>query len=203
MKQYFPKQFFQLMTQQPMDCKKILWKQSDPYTFTLSMCLYYEGGQWRHVTSRFDIRDLSYHVSSVFYENHSTLPEGNEITREQWDKKGFSVSSGTKAFSEIIPPNDTEALEWLESKDIIIEIKDKELIPKLKREVFFFLGALRQTIEDATDSEVSRNELAVNIDSVGVTKNANMLREFFDKNPNSKIWNLIWLIIQVSILYLH
>ena len=189
MKRYFPKQLFQLIKQNPIEGKKLYWRQSDPYTYTLSMCLYYEGGQWRHITTRFDIRDLSFHIGSVFYENHAVNPEGNEITRAQWDNLGYSISSGTKAFSEIIPPNDPEALEWLESKGIVIEVTHQENMSQLQSKTHYFLGLLRQTLEEASKSEAAKNMYLSTIEEVGITRNVNMLKEFFEKNPNSRIWN--------------
>jgi len=189
MKKYFPKQLFQLIKQKPIEGKKLYWRQSDPYTYTLSMCLYYEGGQWRHITTRFDIRDLSFHIGSVFYENHANSHEGSEITRAQWDDLGYSISSGSNAVSEIIPPNDPDALKWLESKGILLEVTQEENISQLQSKTHYFLGLLRQTLEESETSEVAKSMYLSTIEEVGITRNVNMLKEFFEKNPNSRIWN--------------
>jgi hypothetical protein len=186
---YFPKQFVQLFRMEKVEGDMIIWKQTDPFTFTCSMCLYYQGGQWRHVTVRYDLRNAEIDVSSVLYMNGSEEPEGNEIIRSEWDNLGYEIKN-TKgdAVSEIILPNCSMAMEWLERKGLILKVPLSEW-KKLRIQLARFIGSIRLAMQEQDKSQSTQDLLNSEIENVGINSNANLIRKYLERIPNNKIWN--------------
>lgn len=96
------------------------WAVLSPLTYRLSLAIFYDSGVWRDFSIYFNIeRGYSFH--STLYLNNAKPTESvpELITREEWDDRLFSISSGGKNYGEIIPLNHPPMIDWLLKNDLI------------------------------------------------------------------------------------
>lgn len=186
---YIPKQFLQLFKQEEMDGNKIIWKQVDTLNLSVSFCCYYEGGQWRHITSCVDLSSMYYTFSSVFYPNGSNVGEGSEITKSEWREKGYSIKNDGKSMSEIIPIHDPEALNWFAAKNIVEKVGHEEY-KGAGLKIARFLNTIGMYKKMSKESETYENQLNKIIENLGVMKNVAMVKEMLDKAKDYDEHNL-------------
>lgn len=186
--EYIPKQFMQMFMQEDIEGDAIYWRQTDPFTLAMSFCCYYEGGQWRHITVRMDLRNNHYTFASVLYQYKDESQSWKEITKEDWHSKGFMVENDGLIQSEIIPPNDSAALEWLVKKGVLAKTSDEKQLGTGKK-IAKFLSVLRIYSSMAKESEIYQSKLNEQIEFLGVMKNVSLLKDMLERNPNEKIWS--------------
>lgn len=185
---YIPKEMFQMLVGMEQLHKIPNWKMNSPKQIKMNFTMYYEGGQWRNFIVYYNLETFDYLFSCTYYfpENRSVI--GEEITKAEWDSKGYCVSTSKNAASEIIEPNDIKVLEWLKSKGVLLKITYENAII-ITKDYLDFEHKIREYIASGTAYDKQEADLLIQ-ERLGVSHNIKLFYKYLDKNPTSKILNM-------------
>ena len=183
---YVPKDIFKLLLQKkPLD--KIRWKMKAPNLLSSSFCMYYEGGQWRNIIVHYHLItfDYTFHVTYYYPSKRKTM--GKEITKEEWEKLGHSVSSSSNPAGEMLPPNTLKALQWLTKKGLLVKI-EKDVASLLTEDYRNFEMNVR--LYESVQNNYNKKQCMIMLgDCLTVSENIELFTKYLEQYPTKRVWN--------------
>ena len=185
---FIPKEMYKLTAKMEDIIHPIRWRMSSPEQMKVSFTMYYEGGQWRFFIVNYNLETFDYTFSCTYYYPQQRKSMGKEITKEEWDKKGYSVSNSNQTASEIIPPNDIECLEWLERKNLLIKVS-AENAAVITMNYKLFEQEAREHLE--AGKEFNKQELKIILqERIMMSKNIERFNKYLETVKTNSIINL-------------
>jgi len=182
---FIPTEMYLLIAKMTDIKEKIRWNLSGPDQIKLSFTMYYEGGQWRHFNISYNLETFDYTFSCVYYYPDHRVAMGEEITKEEWEKLGNSVSKSKNAAAEIIPPNDPECLNWLVKKGVLTKTQPANA-KIITLDYKMFEQEAREHLQ--ANKEYNKQELKILVqERIRVSENIERYHNYLNERPTHQI----------------
>jgi len=185
---FIPKEMYLLTAKMKDTEQPIRWRMCSPEQIKVSFTMYYEGGQWRYFIATYNLETFDYVFSCTYYYPDNRKPMGREITKEEWDSMGHSVSNSKNTAGEIIPPNDPDCLNWLERKGLLVKIQP-ENAEVISINYKLFEQEAREHLE--AGKEFNKQELKILVqERIRMSKNIEQFNKYLESIKTSSIIDL-------------